>query len=466
MNLKEKLVNQSLKTKWMLTTGFTIFISYAAICVILFFALQTWLLNNEEKNALRTVDDVTSFFESQGFTITIQELQRNTGLMKAILHQEQTVRIYSLNGNELLQINDSSPSVPIEGTFSSLDKISIEKKKVNETNAFVIHKIIRVGPTQGVMQLIHPLSTYESMMKYVLTTMLIMGIGAILLAASISYYVSTLLIRPIQQLRDSMVAVKDRGFEEKVHFNYNVNDEIGDLIRIYEAMLNELEISFIKQQQFVSDASHELRTPIQAIEGHLSLIKRWGKNDPEVLEESIDTSLVEIARIRNMIEELLQLARREPINEDSTANIEEVITILQEELQFIYPEVTFEINVVGQSKPLLISEQALTQIVRNLFENSIRYNVNKPMINVSIYYRSDNVYVELQDNGIGISEDHLPYIFDRFYRVDDARIHANGSTGLGLSITKMLIDKYNAKMEVTSKVGKGTTFILSFVLKK
>ncbi|WP_332650159.1 sensor histidine kinase [Lysinibacillus sp. 54212] len=466
MKIKEKFVNQSLKTKWMMTTGITIFISYAAICVIIFFALQTWLLNNEEKNALRTVDDVTSFLNSQGLTVTIQELQQNTGLMKAILNQDQTVRIYSLTGKELLQINDTSPAFPVEATLSSLDGVSIDKIKVDKTNAFVIHKIVRIGPIQGVMQLIHPLTTYESMMNYVLTTMLIMGIGAILLAASISYYVSSILIRPLQQLRDSMTAVKERGFEEKIDFNYYENDEIGDIIRIYEAMLNELEISFTQQQQFVSDASHELRTPIQAVEGHLSLIKRWGKHNPEVLEESIDTSLIEIARVRKMIEELLKLARRESIDEDETANIEEIINIVQEELQFIYPTVEIEKSVVGQILPLSISEQALTQIIRNLFENSIRYNVNKPIIKVSIHYRIDNIFVEIQDNGIGIDEEHLPYIFDRFYRVDDARVHVNGSTGLGLSITKMLIDKYNAKMEVRSELEKGTIFLLCFPSKK
>lgn len=466
MKLKDKFINQSLKTKWMLTTGFTILISYAAICIIIFFALQTWFLHNEEKNALRTVDDLTSFFDSQGLTVTMQELQHNTGLMKAIVNQDQTVRVYSLNGKELLQINDTSPSAPLVTTFNSFDDVSIEKIKLEKTNAFVIHKIVRIGPVQGVLQLIHPLTTYGAMMKYVLTTMLIMGIGAILLAASISYYLSNILIRPLQQLRDSMSAVKERGFEEKVHFNYAANDEIGDLIRIYEAMLNELEIAFTQQQQFVSDASHELRTPIQALEGHLSLIKRWGKNDPEILEESIETSLVEIARVRKMIEELLQLARRQPIDEDAHANIEEVIEVVQDEITFIYPDVQFEKNVVGQSRLVSISEQAAMQILRNLFENSIRYNVNKPIIKLSIHYSDDNVCVELQDNGIGISEEHLPHIFDRFYRVDDARVHVNGSSGLGLSITKMLIDKYNAKMEFSSRLKEGTTFIIRFPSKK
>src|SRR5690606_36863918 len=98
--------------------------------------------------------------------------------------------------------------------------------------------------------------------------------------------------------------------QEDIHFTYHVDDEIGDLIKIYRSMMEELQTSFIRQQQFVSDASHELRTPIQAIEGHLSLIMRWGKDDPKVLDESLNTALDEVKRMKKMIQELLDLARK------------------------------------------------------------------------------------------------------------------------------------------------------------
>ena len=465
MKIINSIKNQSLKTKWMLTTGLTIFISYAALCIVIFIALHTWLLENEEKNAARTMDDMSSFFAYQGLTVTIQELQNQTGLMKAILNQDQTVRLYQLDGKEILRINDASPPVNVEVSFSSPNQTIVEKMTLKGTDVYVMHRLVEIGPLQCVLQLVHPLTSFHSVMGYVLTTMLIMGIGAVIMAAMISYYISTLLVRPLQQLRNSMQAVKERGFETKVDFAYDAKDEIGDLIRLYESMLQQLEVSFNRQQQFVSDASHELRTPIQSIEGHLSLIKRWGKDDPAIMEESLETSLNELARMKKVMEELLQLAKKEAIAENASANVESIVRQVSTELQFIYKKATFAIHVVGQSKEAAISSEALAQIVRNLFENSIRYNENIPHIETIIHYDKHNIFVEIADNGIGIEEQHLPYIFDRFYRVDDARVHVEGSTGLGLSITKMLIQKYGGDIEVHSEIGKGTIFLLRLLIR-
>ncbi len=465
MKLKTLIKNQSLKTKWMLTTGLTILISYAAICVIIFIALHTWLLAKEEENALRTVDDMTTFFSSQGVAVTIQDLQDQTGLMKAVLNQDQTVRLYQLDGTEILQINNTSPAAKLNMSFSSPDETLVHEATLDGAKAFVMHRIVQIGPRQYILQLVHPLLSFRSMMGYILTTMLIMGIGAVILAAAISYYASTVMIKPLRQLRNSMKAVKERGFESKVDFAYDSKDEIGDLLRLYKSMLHELEISFNRQQQFVSDASHELRTPVQSIEGHLSMIKRWGKEDPEVLEESLDTTLEEVARMKNIMEELLQLARKEAIAENISADTEEIVRQVANDLTFLYQGVQFDLHVIGQKRLAAISEEALSQIVRNLYENSIRYNENDPHIQTTIHYDDHNIFLEISDNGTGIPEEHLPYIFDRFYRVDHARVHVEGSTGLGLSITKSLLKKYGGEIEVHSKIGKGTVFLVRLDLK-
>ena len=451
--------HQSLKTKWTLSTAIVIFISYAAICIVIYIALYSWLLQNEENNAMRTADDLTAFLQSQRGSITIQEIQSNTGLLKAIVNQNQTVRIFNFDGYEVLRINDFSPSAKIDLSDESF-LTTITKDEVKE-DVFVIHRLVQIGSFQGILQLIHPLSTFQSMMQYVLTAMLIAGIGAVFLAGSISYYLANLLIKPLKDLRDSMDTVRDKGFEEQINFSYNADDEIGDLLTIYRNMMAELQQSFLKQQQFVSDASHELRTPIQAIEGHLSLIKRWGKNDPQVLEESIDTSLSEVARMKKMIEELLDLARNEKKDANATATIETVLGSVQTELQLIYPEAEIVIESSGKQKQVKITENALEQIIRNLIENGIRYNDKKPIIHVHVNYEDDKLILTIADNGIGIAKEHLPHIFDRFYRVDASREH-NGGTGLGLSITKMLTEKYSIDMDVKSKLGEGTKFILKF----
>ncbi len=450
----------SLKEKWMLSSGITIFISYAAICIILYIALHTWLINDEEKNALRTADDISAFFNTQGVSVTIQQLQHNTGLMKAIVNQEQTVRILNLDGVELIRINDASPAANTNVTYNELLATKVTKQKVENTEAYIVERIVQIGPIQGYMQLIHPLTNFQKMMNYILTTMLIMGLGALLLSASISYLLANHLIRPLQQLRNSMRAVRDNGFEKRVQFTYQANDEIGDVLTMYNEMLEKLEIAFNQQQQFVADASHELRTPIQAVEGHLSLLARWGKDDPEILAESIDTSLTEVKRMKKMIEELLQLARLEQVT-NAEANLEQVLEQVIKELDIVFPHADITIKKMVQQSIVSVSQEALAQIIRNIIENGIRYNVRQPDISI-VTTESDNyMYVEITDNGIGIAEEHLPFIFDRFYRVDESRQQNGGGTGLGLSISKMLADKYKINIQVSSVEEKGTTFLLT-----
>lgn len=457
--IKDYLVNQSLQRKWMLTSSAVIFFSYTIICIVVYISLHTWLINDEQSKIKLTSDDLVSFLESQGPNLTVQQIQQNTGLLKAIVDRDQTVRMYNADGIEILSINNTSKAAPLS-VMHEIVEMTIDKK-----DAFVINEPIQLGFFKGYIQVVHPLTKFQSLMHYLLTAMLIAGLGGLVLSASIGYYLANYLMKPLHALRSSMKTVMDKGFNEPIQLSYTSHDEIGDLLKMYNAMMNELQISFTKQQQFVADASHELRTPIQAIEGHLSLLKRWGKDDPEILEESIDTSLMEIARIRKMIEELLELARREEKDIKSEANAVAVLEAVIEETRLLHPEARISLSKDEEIGRLFITENALSQIVRNIIENAIRYCEKIPEIQISLSVLEKEVMIKIEDNGIGIAEENIPYIFDRFYRVDEARNRQIGGTGLGLSITKMLLEKYNCSVEVKSVKNVGTVFLMKFPLK-
>ncbi|MEX3743671.1 sensor histidine kinase [Lysinibacillus xylanilyticus] len=457
--LRDYLVHQPLQRKWMLTSSAVIFFSYTIICIVVYISLHTWLLHDEESKIKRTSDDLVSFLESQGPNLTIQQIQKNTGLLNSIVDRDQTVRVFNLDGVEILRINNASQAAPIT-SMQEIMEVTIDNE-----DAFVINVPIQLGFFQGYIQIIHPLTGFQSLMNYLLTAMLIAGLGALLLSASIGYYLANYLMQPLHALRSSMKTVMDKGFNEPIQLTYSSHDEIGDLLKMYNAMMDELQISFTKQQQFVADASHELRTPIQAIEGHLSLLKRWGKDDPEILEESIETSLTEIARMRKMIEELLELARREEKDDTSEADAITVITGVIEEIQYLHPEARIMLSKNEEIGHLFITENALSQIVRNIIENAIRYCEIIPEIQISLSVSDKEALLKIEDNGIGIVEENIPFIFDRFYRVDEARNRQIGGTGLGLSITKMLLEKYNGTVEVKSEKNVGTVFFLKFPLK-
>ncbi|MFB7157848.1 ATP-binding protein [Lysinibacillus sp. NPDC056232] len=453
------LVNQSLQRKWMLTSSAVIFFSYTIICIVVYISLHTWLSNDEASKIKRTSDDLVYFLESQGPNLTIQEIKQNKGLIDSIADRDQTIRMFNSDSVQILRINNTSQAAPLTSMGEIVD-MTIDKKDV-----FVINEPIQLGFFQGYIQVIHPLSKFQSLMHYLLTTMLIAGLGALLLSASIGYYLANYLMKPLRALRSSMKTVMDKGFNEPIQLTYTSHDEIGDLLKMYNAMMNELQISFAQQQQFVADASHELRTPIQAIEGHLSLLKRWGKDDPEILEESIDTSLTEIARMRKMIEELLELARREEKDIDSEADAVAVLEAVIEETRLLHPEARITLSKDEEIGRIFITENALSQIVRNIIENAIRYCEIIPEIQISLAVSGKEVLFRIEDNGIGIAEENIPFIFDRFYRVDEARNRQIGGTGLGLSITKMLLEKYNSSVEVKSDKNVGTVFLMKFPLK-
>ncbi|RKJ17497.1 ATP-binding protein, partial [Butyricicoccus sp. 1XD8-22] len=115
-----------------------------------------------------------------------------------------------------------------------------------------------------------------------------------------------------------------------------------------------------------------------------------------------------------------------------------------------------QLNFIGDPKPVAITENALAQIARNIIENGIRYNDKNPIIQVQVNFLTENTFLTIKDNGIGISQNNIQKIFDRFFRVDDSREAVGGGTGLGLSITKMLADKYDIEMDVSSEIGEGT----------
>lgn len=445
------LQKRSLKQKWAAVTALVIFISYALMCTVVYVALQSWLSNEEEREVRRTVDDLLVMFESQQGRLTIDDFQQNTGLMNSIVDRNETAYIIALDGEAVVQINNAAPMYD-----------NYRQSFIETADAYVLNTPIQLGPFVGVLQVIHPLAAFQSLMRYILVAMLIAGCAALLLSAVVGYQLANYFMRPIEALRHEMINVKEHGFTERAHVRYTTDDEIGTLLTVYDAMMEQLEQSFEQQKRFVSDASHELRTPIQALEGHLSLIQRWGKHDEAVLEESIETSLMETRRMKKMIEELLQLARREQLGEGH-ANVYDVVSAVAQQTTHVCETLVLH-NQCERHVHVNVPDSVLHHIVKNIVENAVKYSGEQPVVYVRTIVEEATCRIEIEDNGFGIAEAHLPHIFERFYRVDEARSRQQDGTGLGLSIVKALVHKYNGDIFVKSVVGVGTVFIVEFEL--
>ena len=223
-------------------------------------------------------------------------------------------------------------------------------------------------------------------------------------------------------------------------------------------MLSRMHAAYRQQAQFVSDASHELRTPIAVIQGYVKMLDRWGKDDEKVLEESIAAIKAETEHMKTLVEQLLFLARGDsgrqqlsPEPMDLSALMAEVL----DEYRMIDPAHEWR---QGSMTPAPVSADPalIKQAARILVDNAVRYTPEGGSIRLSAGTVDGRAFLEVQDGGIGIAEEDVPRIFDRFFRADPARARASGGTGLGLSIARWIVERHDGHFEVLSRQELGT----------
>ena len=239
-------------------------------------------------------------------------------------------------------------------------------------------------------------------------------------------------------------------------------NELRDLAVVLNAMLDRIEAAYNGQKQFVSDASHELRTPIAVIQGYANLLERWGKDAPQVRDEAIAAIVNETASMKELVEKLLFLARHDkktfklnPEHFEVRALVEE--TIRETELITVNHRVETGTLTSGI---LYADRNAIKQAIRIFIDNAVKYTPPGGTLRIACERRQGQVAISVSDTGVGIAREDLPSIFDRFYRADAARASTTGGHGLGLSIAKIIVLSHGGKIKVYSQKGAGTTFCI------
>lgn len=235
--------------------------------------------------------------------------------------------------------------------------------------------------------------------------------------------------------------------------------ELKTLARAINAMLDRINEAYRSQTRFVSDASHELRTPISVIQGYANLLDRWGKDDPTTRQEAIDAIRAEAADMKELVEQLLFLARGDNDSmriEMTLFDLTEVTAQVLRETEMIDQTHLFEARWSDGPIPIQADMGLIKQALRVLVDNSIKYTPAYGRITLRIEIEEDTAHISVQDEGQGIDAESLPHIFDRFFRTDRSRARQTGGTGLGLSIAKWIVDRHGGWFEVLSREGVGT----------
>ncbi|TDM04222.1 sensor histidine kinase [Macrococcus carouselicus] len=445
----------SLKTQWMLTTTSVTFVIFVLFSLIIIFIVGLLFKDQERLTVTRSSVEVGKLLDKEGITVDAYDLG------ETLAHGERVV-IFSPDGRRLAAVsNDNTIEYIPPGNLAHNSLLQVE----DEGKAYLVYTTpVTSEKFNGHVTIVHSLASYQTNLQVVILFASIFGIIALFVTAVVSYFFSSQITKPIRRISDQMKQIQRDGFQNRLAVPKGYY-ETDDMIETFNEMMTQLETSFNQQKQFVEDASHELRTPLQIIKGHLNLIKRWGKNKPEVLEESLEISLSEMNRITSLVEELLQLTKEasaHPNFETENVDINAEISARLRSLANLHRDYMFEYHSPHKEIRLNINRFQFEQLLLIFLDNAIKYDQHNKHILIRSTKKNKVIQIEIVDHGTGIPEGDIPYVFDRFYRVDKSRSREMGGNGLGLSIARKMIESYQGTVEIESEQSQFTKVIIQF----
>lgn len=378
----------------------------------------------------------------------------DSDLMEPYTPDDGMVRIFGTDGRLVKSFTD-------EEDLQGLAVKAITEKGFDFTKAdgdYVLtyrYPYPEEGKKLGMIEVTQP---QDTLLDNLSTLALVLGgasLFVILLSILAGKWLANLILKPIAIMSGTMKDIETSGEFKRIPLSDQSKDELQVMGVSFNRMIDRLERNYNQQQQFLSDASHELKTPITVIESYSSLLKRWGMKDEAIQEEAVEAIHHEAIRMKQLTEHLLQSASQTEPSVDMEGKIE-LISFCEQIAQTFRRTGNREIKIQSEFKEIYATtiSSKLEQVLVILLDNAMKYSESGIQI---IITREDNeILIGVKDQGAGISPEHLPHVFERFYRVDSSRARKTGGNGLGLSIARTLVESLDGKLEIQSEVGEGT----------
>ena len=305
-----------------------------------------------------------------------------------------------------------------------------------------------------------PITDVENALDKLFNVIIIVNILAVLLVGIGGFFIIGRFLVPIKTITNKAKIISHSNLNERIEV-HNEQDELGQLTITLNNLLERLYQAFETQRRFMADAAHELKTPLSVLRAH------WEDeiDNPELnndFKERLVQDIETIGRLNQMINKFLFLAQTEDVYDKmdlSKIQLDEFLTDIINDAKILAELKEQSIDIVELT--LLVIEgdtNQLYQLFFNLIDNAIKYTPQKGKIWLSLRKMEQNAQIQIRDNGVGIDENELSNIFNRFYRVDKDRSRKTGGSGLGLAICKMIVDSHHGKIIVDSRISKGSTF--------
>lgn len=375
-------------------------------------------------------------------------------LFRAYIPPNGLLRVTDKKNTSLMQIQATASTEKIEYQLSEQKLYTISMWHDTPVIAMDYpliwpdHQVVTIELVQSLPDI----AKNMNVLKWILIIILLVAMVPVFLASSL---LVRLIVRPVQQLTTTMQHNIENSRYEQLPIPENAKDEIADMTRTYNQLMEQLEENYAKQQQFVGNASHELKTPLTVIESYARLLHRRGFANPQVNDEAMTAILKETKNMQQMMTQMLELAKASEQLKLTMTSVS-LITLLSDIAHSMQSAYGTQINIIGDDIVRETDEAKLKQLLFIFIDNAQKYS--EQAVDVTITPQS----IEIRDYGIGIPAEDLPHVFDRFYRVDKDRNRKTGGTGLGLSIAKQLADALNIEAQFTSTPAVGTTVTLVF----
>ncbi len=480
--MKAKHEETSVGKKWWLIISTTIFLLFTLVTIgFLVFELQYY---QNQKIALtekyqEQLSEKLSEYEAPLTSANIlATLNQNNSYQKDkdgiyqkkfyINDQQFNVQVFGTNRKEIFRTQSWNDGELIGNDSKTQIKKLKNGQTIFQTSMPIISNKSRV--LIGYLAITNRLDNLKQLKDELNQLALSILFVSAIIAIVLGYLLSNQMTKPIKKIQEIISSISEENISTKRITISEKNDEFAVVSKHFNELLDKISFYIEQQKHFVEDVSHELRTPVAIVEGHLKLLNRWGKDDPEVLEESLQASLVELQRMKTLVQEMLDLSRAPQVKEqykDATTNVTEVAKQVVHNFRVLYPEFTFTFDDdLKRDLWIPIYLNHLEQVVIILMDNAVKYSLDRKEIILSLSKGEEHVEIAVQDFGMGMTEEDRKKVFSRFYRVDKARSRERGGNGLGLSIAKELIESYDGEISVTTLLNHGSIFKITLPLTK
>ena len=326
------------------------------------------------------------------------------------------------------------------------------------------HRIVMMRSDLANVTAAYPLSEIDATLRR-LFSMMLYALPLVLIASVwTGWFIAGRSLRPVDDIVRLARQITASNLEQRLTPPSN-NDEIGRLVDTLNEMIARLETSFTQVKQFTSDASHELKTPLAILMGELEVALRRPMSEGEY-KATLASCLEEVERLTHVVQGLLELSRAETgqsIIERKPVRLSMLVADVCDDVLLIAETKHVELSTDLQPDIQIIGDKVrLHQAVLNVVENAVKYTPSGGSVRVELRRVEDEIRLFVSDTGIGIAQEHIPFLFDRFYRVDKARSKNIHGTGLGLAIVKWIVDVHYGTIKVVSTEGVGTSMQITF----